>query len=155
MKMVWLGKVTMHVCLPQWQIKGYLVCSGKVSYSSTSWKLLYIYYIPSHWLQVYTAIHSVRQPAPAPAQQYFPLTPLQPPAPAPASPTVFFSHTIPVPASSSSLPNAVIVYGACCKQIHASWFNTCSNLCHLIGRRLTSLHMWAAVAIQIRGPGLE
>jgi len=51
-------------------------------------------------------IHCVRQPAPAPAQQYFPLTPLQPPAPAPASPTVFFSHTIPAPASSSSLPNA-------------------------------------------------
>jgi len=52
-------------------------------------------------------IHSVRQLAPAPAQQYFPLTPLQPPAPAPASPTVFFSHTIPAPASSSSLPNTL------------------------------------------------
>ena len=51
--------------------------------------------------------HSVRQPAPAPAQQYFSLTPLQPAAPAPASLTVFFSHTIPAPVSSSSLPNAV------------------------------------------------
>jgi len=49
--------------------------------------------------------HSVRQPAPVPAQQYFSLTPLQPPAP--ASPTVFFSHTIPAPASNSSLPNTV------------------------------------------------
>ena len=65
-------------------------------------------------------IHSVRQPAPAPAQQYFPLTPLQPPAPAPASPTVFFSHTIPAPASSSSLPNAVI-FLAC--------FYSCCSLC--------------------------
>ena len=42
--------------------------------------------------------HSVRQPAPAPAQQYFLLTPLQPSVLAPASPTVFFSHTIPAPA---------------------------------------------------------
>ena len=42
-------------------------------------------------------------------QQYFPLTPLQPPAPAPTSPIVFFSHTIPAPASSSSLPNAVVM----------------------------------------------
>ena len=42
--------------------------------------------------------HSVRQLAPAPAQQYFSLTPHQPPAPAPASLTVFFSHTIPAPA---------------------------------------------------------
>ena len=33
--------------------------------------------------------HSVRQPAPAPAQQYFPLTPLQPPAPAAASQQYF------------------------------------------------------------------
>jgi len=49
--------------------------------------------------------HSVRQPAPAPAQQYFSLTPLQPPAP--ANSTVFFSHTIPAPASNSNLPNAV------------------------------------------------
>ena len=32
---------------------------------------------------------SVRQPAPAPAQQYFPLTPLQPPAPAPDSQQYF------------------------------------------------------------------
>ena len=41
--------------------------------------------------------HSIQQSAPAPAQQYFSLTPLQPPAPAPTSTTVFFSHTIPAP----------------------------------------------------------
>ena len=51
--------------------------------------------------------HCVRLVISPPALQYFPLTPLQPPAPAPASPTVFFSHTIPAPASSSILPNAV------------------------------------------------
>ena len=47
-------------------------------------------------------IHCVRQPAPAPAKQYFSLTPLQPLVL--ASPTIFFSHH-----SSSSLPNTVIV----------------------------------------------
>jgi hypothetical protein len=42
--------------------------------------------------------HSVRQPAPAPAQQYFPLTPLQPPAPAPASQQYFSLKPLQSPA---------------------------------------------------------
>ena len=44
------------------------------------------------------------------SQHNFPIVPLQPPAPAPASPTIFFSHTTPVPASNSSVPNAVMMF---------------------------------------------
>jgi len=45
-----------------------------------------------------TKNHCVRQPVPTPAQQYFPLTPLQPPVP------------VPVPASNFNLTNADITY---------------------------------------------
>jgi len=56
--------------------------------------------------------HCVRLVISPPALQYFPLTSLQPPAL--ASPTVFFSHTILAPVSSSNLPNAVTMeYGPC------------------------------------------
>ena len=41
--------------------------------------------------------------------QYFPLTQLQLQPPATSQATVFFSHTTPAPASSSNLPNGVIV----------------------------------------------
>ena len=57
--------------------------------------------------------HCVRQLAPAPAQQYFPLTPLQPPAPAPASPIVFFSHIIPVPVNPTLFFSHIISAPAC------------------------------------------
>jgi len=43
------------------------------------------------------------------ALQYFPLTALQLQPPATSQVTVFFSHSTPASASSSSLPNAVIV----------------------------------------------
>jgi len=43
----------------------------------------------------------------APALQYFPLTSLQLQPPATSQVTVFFSHSTPAPATSSSLPNAV------------------------------------------------
>jgi len=45
---------------------------------------------------------------PAPALQCFPLTSLQLQPPATSQVTVFFSHTTPAPAFSSSLPNRVI-----------------------------------------------
>jgi len=44
--------------------------------------------------------------------QYFPLTQLQLQPPATSQATVFFSHTTPAPASSSSLPNGVSM--CCC-----------------------------------------
>ena len=51
--------------------------------------------------------HCVRLVPPAPALQYFPLTSLQLQPPATSQVIVFFSHTTPALASSSSLPNAV------------------------------------------------
>jgi len=53
--------------------------------------------------------HRVRLVEAAPALQYFSLTQFQLQSPATSQATVFFSHTTPAPASSSSLPNGVIV----------------------------------------------
>ena len=53
-------------------------------------------------------IHSVRCLVPPASQQYFSLTQLQHQPPATSQPTVFFSHTTPAPATSTSTANRVI-----------------------------------------------
>jgi len=71
--------------------------------------------------------HRVRLVEAAPALQYFPLTQLQLQPPATSQATVFFSHTTPAPASSSSLPNGLYIRGTSMSQwsswTHMSRFN--------------------------------
>ena len=68
------------------------------------------------------AIHPVRLVDSLQPLQYFFLTQLQLQPPATSQATVFFSHTTPAPASSSSLPNGVSLSSSPARTVNTSWY---------------------------------
>ena len=72
---------------------------------------LMLHHLPSWWSLGYLNTMTVLLQQPPASQQCFPLTPLQQQPPATSQPTVFFSHTTPAAASSTSTANMAYIRG--------------------------------------------